>query len=141
LKCRSSASFVTHTSQSARYVNCDRARFSWRGRTPASARDDALEYDRQLEESQNRRRELSWRPRGWDWEFPDEDGVWTVRELTSSTELALESQAMQHCVASYDFRCAHGASAIFSRSFAEVRQVTVEVEPRSRRLVTSAAQT
>jgi hypothetical protein len=61
--------------------------------------------------------------------------VWTVRELTSSTELALESQAMQHCVASYDFRCAHGASAIFSLSFAEVRQVTVEVEPRSRRIV------
>jgi hypothetical protein len=50
-------------------------------------------------------------------------------------ELALESQAMQHCVASYDFRCAHGASAIFSLSLAEVRQVTVEVEPMSRRIV------
>ena len=123
-----------HTEDLAQDVP-DRARFSWRGRTPASARDDALEHDRQLEESRNRGRDLSWRPRGWDREFPEDDGVWTVRELTSSTELALESQAMQHCVASYDFRCAHGASAIFSLSYAEVRQVTVEVEPRSRRIV------
>jgi len=113
----------------------DRARFSWRGRTPVSARDHALEYDRWLEESQRRQRELSWRPRGWDWELSDEGGAWTVRELTSSTELALESQAMQHCVASYDYRCVRGGSAIFSLSFAEVRQVTVELEPTSRRIV------
>jgi hypothetical protein len=121
-----------HTEDLARDVP-ERKRFSWRGRTPVSARDAALEYARQLEEAQKRARDLSWRPRGWDWELPE--GVGTVRELTSSTELALESQAMQHCVASYDDRCARGASAIFSLSFAEARQVTVEVEPRSQRIV------
>jgi hypothetical protein len=123
-----------HTEDLARAVP-DHARFSWRGRTPAGARDDALEYDRRLDESRSHPPNLSWRPRGWDRELADEGGVWTVRELTSSTELADESQAMRHCVASYDRRCAKGASAIFSLSVDQVRQVTVELEPRSRRIV------
>lgn len=113
----------------------DHARFSWRGRTPDRARDAALEYDRRLDESNRHRRSFRWRPRGWDRELPDEGGAWTVRELTSSMELADESHAMSHCVASYDYRCAHGASAIFSLSFAGDRQVTVELEPTSRRIV------
>jgi hypothetical protein len=114
----------------------NRARFSWRGRTPASALEQAREYDRQLRgHAPPSWPWLKWRPRGWDRELRDGVGGWTVRELINGTELAEESVAMRHCVASYAYRCARGLSTIFSVSLDQVRRVTVEVEPRSRRVV------
>jgi hypothetical protein len=124
-----------HTEDLARDVP-DGARFPWRRRTPASALDHAREYDRLLRVPLMPSWPwLSWTPRGWDRELRDDGGVWTVRELTNSTELAEESRAMCHCVALYAYRCAQRLSTIFSLSFEQMRRVTVEVEPRSRRIV------
>ena len=92
-----------------------RARFSWSERTVAATRERAVEYRDTVSGGWSQRL-VTWRPRGWDWEIRLRAGLWTVRELTSSTELAEESRAMHHCVASYAYRCAQGSSAIFVAS-------------------------
>jgi hypothetical protein len=99
----------------------------------AATRDRAVEY-RDAPGGWPRRL-ITWRPRGWDWEIRLRTGLWTVRELTSSTELVEESRAMHHCVASYAYSCAQGSSAIFSLSLDQARRATVEVYPLRRRIV------
>jgi len=125
-----------HTEDVARQVP-PAARFSWRGRTPAATLVAATEYAVTLALTHwgARRVPLTWRARGWDWEGASPRGTWTVRELTTSALLGDESAAMHHCVASYDYRCAQGVSAVFSVCRDGVRQVTVELDPASRRVV------
>lgn len=110
-----------------------RAPFSWRGRDPSRAHAAALEYRRQRDTPYA---DLTWKARGLDWQSSEGETIaWNVKELTSSRELAEESHAMHHCVASYAYRCAQGHSAIFSLSAAGIRRITVELDPSGHRIV------
>ncbi len=74
-----------------------------------------------------------------------QDGTrnWRVEELTHPHQLIAEGKAMRHCVATYGSRCRKGESAIFSLRSHRVeseqhlmeRHLTIEVNPRSRRVV------
>jgi len=61
-----------------------------------------------------------WGPSGvCGWEFEEETKElgkirWTVRELLSSAELAVEGRALSHCVVSYSDQCTAGDTAVWS---------------------------
>ncbi len=129
-----------HTENVARDVP-EPQRFSWQGRTPASTLEPAREYRQHLgapwwfavaATGGHQARSVTWSAHGWDW---GDDASWAVRELTSGVQLADESAAMHHCVASYVFRCVQKRSAIFSVAFAGERRFTVELDPLTRRVV------
>jgi hypothetical protein len=70
--------------------------------------------------------------------------TWRIEELHSVDALRDESRAMNHCVQRYAHRCRAGSSAIFSvrhypandaNHFAGVSCATVEVHPRTRKVV------
>jgi PcfJ-like protein len=65
--------------------------------------------------------------------------VWALTELTTSAQLRAESQALRHCVGSYDLRCWRGVSSIWSlrvTTGARVRPIaTIEVDPRRHAIV------
>lgn len=64
---------------------------------------------------------------------------WDLAELTSSAQLRAEGAALQHCVASYGYRCWKGRARIWSlrrrRGVICRPIVTVEVNPQSRTIV------
>ena len=77
---------------------------------------------------------------GFEWMDDQEEGLrWTIRELTSKKELALEGRAMNHCVASYISNCRRGSKSVWSmRVDAEghsARVLTIAVHNPSRRIV------
>lgn len=65
--------------------------------------------------------------------------VWEIVELTSSDALHAEGRTLQHCVASYAWRCRQGLSQIFSirrqGAGSSRSMATVEVDPRQRAVV------
>jgi hypothetical protein len=60
--------------------------------------------------------------------FLDEGHAWTIRELCTSQELAVEGADMHHCVASYVRACASGRSSVWSMQLEAQRRVTIEVD-------------
>ena len=77
---------------------------------------------------------------GFEWIDDQEEGLrWTIRELTSKKELALEGRAMNHCVASYISNCRRGSKSVWSMQVdAEghsARVVTIAMHNPSRRIV------
>lgn len=64
---------------------------------------------------------------------------YVLYELCSTEELRLESVTLQHCVASYDLKCMHGRSRIFSLSVIKTETptplLTIEYDPSSRSVV------
>ena len=65
---------------------------------------------------------------------------WEIIELTSSIDLRIEGEALQHCVASYARYCALGLSRMWSLrrvtgSSQVVPVATIEVNPRARAIV------
>ena len=77
---------------------------------------------------------------GFEWMDDQEEGLrWTIRELTSKKELALEGRAMNHCVASYISNCRRGSKSVWSMQVdAEghsARVLTIAVHNPSRRIV------
>ena len=92
-------------------------------------------------------RKYRWAPHDWDYDFGDGELAWdfvlnemefvdwSFVELTSGDDLFREGLALRHCVASYAARCAAGHSAIVSARFDDERRLTIEVEPRTRRIV------
>lgn len=63
------------------------------------------------------------------------DQTWAITELLNSLALHEESKAMRHCVSLYSQDCEQGRSAIFSVTLAGRRMVTVEVNPKTLRVV------
>lgn len=109
------------------------ARFSWRGRTAASALAHANAYHVALGIAATQQSTaLIWPRRGWDWSSERPEGTWSIRELSTAAELAIESVAMSHCVATYAYRCAQGTSAIFSLTKDGARCATIELVPSTR---------
>ena len=77
---------------------------------------------------------------GFEWMDDQEEGLrWTIRELISKKELALEGRAMNHCVASYISNCRRGSKSVWSMQVdAEghsARVVTIAMHNPSRRIV------
>ncbi|MGC4047090.1 MAG: PcfJ domain-containing protein [Armatimonas sp.] len=109
------------------------ASFSWSGRSVRVARERAEVY-RQEQQAWLYwgGKDYTWSPHGWDWK--SEDG-WSITELTSSRNLAIEGAAMHHCVGSYGWRCYTDASSIFSVCYQDQRQVTVELNPQTKTIV------
>ncbi|MEK6235788.1 MAG: PcfJ domain-containing protein, partial [Planctomycetales bacterium] len=64
---------------------------------------------------------------------------WTIQQLHSQSELIAEGESLHHCVATYDEFCERGISSIWSLkcsgSRTDRRMLTIEVDPKSRRIV------
>jgi len=120
--------------------------FSIAGRTPRSLARLVEEWHGELASRYDSGR--SWRRAAWagfDYcEESSEEGKppvrWRIVELVHSAELRAEGRALHHCVASYELRCVHGISSIWSlrreADGAPARSIyTVEVDPRARCIV------
>jgi len=130
--CRSILNWAIHeyTERRRRYARP----FSWNRRTPIATRARAAAYQANLQRPGGS--SLRWRKQGWDWRYQEEDGgEWSFTELTNSENLRNEGQTMQHCVASYAWRCAQRNAAIVSLKLNGERRVTIEVNPRTLRVV------
>jgi hypothetical protein len=116
--------------------------YSLKGRTAASLLRDVAEWHRRLGRGGSgpgrHWRAAPVRP------FRRVDGteaagdmrVWTITELVTDRDLALEGQAMRHCVAAYADKCARGQTSIWSLRVETGRGgrrvLTVEVDPARR---------
>ena len=64
------------------------------------------------------------------------DTVWTIDELLTDHDLQVEGGMMNHCVATYVYRCARRRTSIWSMKMHQgerrVRTLTIEVLPNSR---------
>ncbi|MFV8754858.1 PcfJ domain-containing protein [Nannocystaceae bacterium ST9] len=106
--------------------------FDWHGRTLATVQREALTYQHSRSYVT---RWLSWRARGWDWQGRIGERDWSIVELTRSETLRVESQAMSHCVWTYDLACWRGETAIFSLRQGDQRRATIEVRIATKRIV------
>lgn len=107
--------------------------FSWKGRRVRAVLARSVEYQREVENPWYRYR---WRRHGWNWRLDDPPhGTWSFIELTSGDDLFEEGRELRHCVASYAGRCVSGYSAIVSIRYNDVRRITIEISPRTRRVV------
>lgn len=112
--------------------------FSWKGRSVPTTLERSIEYQRQVERPWSQYR---WDSHGWDWVIDEAPhGTWSFTELTSGEELFHEGQAMHHCVGSYAARCAAGYSAIVSLSLDGIRRITLEINPKTKRVVQARGQ-
>jgi hypothetical protein len=110
---------------------------SMKGRTPESVLRAMREWHRSLMQGQAKTTPISWKRSGFpSFEWRDgpaeDDRVYRIVELLTSSELLVEGQAMRHCVASYTNSCATGRTSIWSlqksiESGRVVRLVTIEV--------------
>ena len=107
-------------------------RFSWKARRARPTLARSLEYLRQRTLPYSSAR---WMGYGFNWKLEQAPHVWSFVELTTGAELYHEGLAQHHCVASYAARCNAGHSAIVSCRWNDQRRVTIEIDPRSRRVV------
>jgi hypothetical protein len=120
--------------------------FSLAGRTPQSVQRLLAEWHAEL--AVRRHSGRTWRAcglAGLEFAEPprdDEDvaAVWRIEELLHSSELRSEGRVLHHCVASYEWRCLRGDASIWSlrRRSGDgplLSTYTIEVDPRSRRIV------
>jgi hypothetical protein len=115
--------------------NGDGVQFSWRGRALSAVAARCQEWEQALYSGRSGAA-FKWDKQGWDWEHSvTVSEKWKISELTSTEELAHEGQCMQHCVASYDGNCLNGFASIFSVSRNGHRRLTIEVDPRTKRVV------
>ena len=91
-----------------------------------------------------KRRKQAWKPvdlKGF--EYREEDlqtgrvRHWTIRQLSTTAELAAEGHAMHNCVASYAPRCQKGRISIWSLQVSEAgrksrHRMTISVDNRSK---------
>lgn len=128
-----------HHTEDIAHQRPETACFSWRGREPARALEEAARYNELIITRFRAGRfdglPIAWRRRGWDWEDLRGNVQWSIRELTSDTELIEEGRSMHHCVASYAYLCAQGNAAIFSVTVDGARKATVQLDPHNRRIV------
>ena len=119
--------------------NGDGVPFSWRGRSLSTAIARCREWEQATVEALRRNEQggnYKWKQQGWDWEHAVEvREKWKIQELTSTEDLAREGLIMQHCVASYDGYCLNGFASIFSVCRNGHRRLTIEVDPRTKRVV------
>jgi len=108
--------------------------FSWKGRSLQRVLAASAAY---RQETLRPYASYKWKGHGWNWERKDGDSdsdTWSFVELTSGEELFYEGKAMHHCVASYATRCVTGYSAIVSLRYGELRKVTIEINPDTKKI-------
>ncbi|MBS0203739.1 MAG: PcfJ domain-containing protein [Planctomycetes bacterium] len=106
--------------------------FSLKGRSVRAALERSVAY---REQATRPWAQYSWLPHTWNWSTDSPSGAWDFVELTSGKDLFEEGQALSHCVATYAARCATGYSAIVSMRCDGIRQITIEIQPQTKRLV------
>jgi len=134
------------TGQGLRLVGPPEPWFSIKGRSLASIQRLVDAWHRRLGRQaagalvwpRSRQQPLMYEQRQLDSELPPVR--WEIVELTSSIDLRIEGQALQHCVASYARWCVLGLSRIWSLrrvtgSSQVVPVATIEVNPRARAIV------
>jgi PcfJ-like protein len=134
------------TPEGLRLIDPPEPHFSIKGRSLASIQRLVDAWHRRLGRQvggalvwpRSRQQPLTYEERRLD---PDVPPVrWAIVELTSSIDLRMEGQALQHCVASYAPYCAGGLSRIWSLrritcSSTIASVATIEVNPRARAIV------
>jgi hypothetical protein len=107
--------------------------FSWKGRSVPAVLERSITYRRQVERPWSH---YKWNSHAWDWVVDQAPlGRWSFIELTSGEDLFQEGETMHHCVASYAGRCASGYSAIVSVRLDGIRRITVEIDPRTKKVM------
>lgn len=118
------------------YTEAERWRaqpFTWKGRRVRAVLERSIQYNREVERPWS---DYQWQAHGWDWTLDKEPlDRWSFVELTSGEALFREGRAMRHCVASYAARCVSWHSAIVSVRDNDIRRVTIEINPRERKVV------
>lgn len=120
-------------------LNAPQPNLSMKGRNPQLLLDAVQAWHKDLQKARGNGHK-QWQPSGFS-EFLKEEisggsiGVWTVTEMTNSTELNKDSRALHHCVSSYAFSCMQGRCTIFSIKHNNERVATIEVIPQSKTIV------
>jgi hypothetical protein len=112
--------------------------FSWRGRSARAAVARGRQYQAEIQARWPFAAgpDLQWRARGWSWQIErTATEQWSFVELTSTADLRDEGRALRHCVATYSARCAAGHSAIVSARRNDEPCLTIELAPRTRKIV------
>ncbi len=107
-----------------------------RGRGLDAALEDALEWRLGNQARVQTRRRF--RPLGFGDRPPEqieEGATWSAHELRSYMALWKEGRALRHCVATYAGWAASGHSSLWSLRRDEQRTLTIEIQPRNRRIV------
>lgn len=105
-------------------------RYSIKGRTVGSLTRDMLSWHKDLDIGR-RLRFVQFRPSGladgtWTHKANGMPETWTMREILSGRELAIEGRAMKHCVATYAGAIKEGRSSIWSLRRDGERSLTIE---------------
>ncbi len=113
-------------------------RFSTKGRTVGSLTRDMLFWHKDLQVGR-RLRIVQFRPSGlangtWTHKANGKPETWTMREVLSGRELALEGRAMNHCVATYAGKIGLGRCSIWSLRRDGERALTVEADKAGMRV-------
>lgn len=107
--------------------------FRWNGRAVGPTLRKSRAYRAEIRSKTDLK---IWEAKGWNWTHQDEYArLVTVTELTSSDKLYQEGVQMRHCVNLYTGRCVWGHSAIFSFAMNGIKELTLEVDPRTLQLV------
>jgi len=107
-------------------------RFSTKGRTVGSLTRDMLSWHKELHVGR-RLRLVRFRPSGlangtWIHKANGKPETWTMREILSGRELAIEGRAMNHCVATYAGTIGLGRCSIWSLCRDGERALTIEAD-------------
>jgi len=96
----------------------------------------SLEYDISCRTKKQIFQNKTWQAHNWNWVLNESsNNIWSFVELTSSEDLYQEGLNMKHCVNSYANSCVSGYSAIVSLRNNDKRCVTIEVNPRTTKIV------
>ena len=111
--------------------------FSWQGRSPRRLFEAGIAYDARVSSYlPHNRLHCRWQGHGWDWDWTDESGgKWSFIELTSGLALFNEGKELHHCVGGYTHQCMAGSSAIVSLQYEGVPQITIEINPKTKKIV------
>lgn len=129
-----------------RFVQFENPDFTIKGRSLRALLNAANEWHQRGSFNRHIERNLSWNGSNIEDYFHKEETntttiIYKIEELCSSRALREEGFQMRHCVATYDFRCKNGESAIFSlqKCTAEHKIIgklaTIEVDPKAREIV------
>lgn len=120
-------------------LNAPQPNLSMKGRNPQLLLDSVQAWHKDLQKARGNGHK-QWEPSGIT-DFLKEEksggsiGIWTVTEMTNSTELNKDSRSLHHCVSSYAFSCMQKRCTIFSIKFNNERVATIEVIPQSKSIV------
>ena len=118
--------------------------FTLRGRAIRWMRRHMVNWRTQMQLPENastqNHKSSCWQPLGISGlRVENDEGIWSIVELLTGDELAVEGGIMQHCVASYDRYCVRGQASIWSvrltRGDVNKRMFTIEINPYRRTIV------